>query len=73
MISSALQAVKGAFLMTDEQKKEIQRLKNSGAGYKKIAEETGISINTIKTFCRRKILAEKTNDGKQPCMRCGKS
>lgn len=58
--------------MTDEQKKEIQRLRRSGAGYKKIAEKTGISINTVKTFCRRRSLAEKTNDGKQLCMCCGK-
>ena len=54
--------------MTENQKSEIKRLRESGFGYKKISSETGISINTIKSFL-------KTNDEfatqKNHCLNCG--
>ena len=39
--------------MTDEQKCIITDLRNKGFSYAQISEQTGISRNTIKSFCRR--------------------
>ena len=39
--------------MTDAQKKQIREYRNGGYGYKKIAQTLGISVNTVKSFCRR--------------------
>ena len=39
--------------MTREQQEEIRRLRNSGEGYKRIAVMLGLSVNTVKSFCRR--------------------
>ncbi|WP_302681531.1 helix-turn-helix domain-containing protein [uncultured Megasphaera sp.] len=46
--------------MTDEQKQKIIALSRDGAGYGQIAAAVGISINTVKSFCRRHSLAAKT-------------
>ena len=64
--------------MTENQKAQICALRNQGVGYMKIAQQTGISQNTIKSFCRRNNLTgiEKTNvpvaDG-SVCECCGKA
>lgn len=55
--------------MTDEQKKQIIALRRDGAGYGKIAKELNLSINTVKSFCRRNSLVSQT-DG-QVCEQCG--
>lgn len=39
--------------MTEHQKMQIIKLRVSGNGYGKIAKTLGISLNTIKSFCRR--------------------
>ena len=39
--------------MTDNQKIQIIKLRTAGDGYGKIAQKLGISLNTIKSFCRR--------------------
>lgn len=39
--------------MNDNQKAQIIKLRASGNGYGKIAQTLGISLNTIKSFCRR--------------------
>ena len=39
--------------MTDNQKTQIIRLRAAGNGYGKIAQTLGISLNTVKSFCRR--------------------
>ena len=39
--------------MTDEQKNKIMELRMLGAGYGKIAQTLDISVNTVKSFCRR--------------------
>lgn len=44
--------------MTEEQKKQIKDLRGKGEGYKKIAQEIGLSENTVKSFCRR-VLVQK--------------
>lgn len=64
--------------MTENQKAQICALRKHGAGYMKIAQQTGISQNTIKAFCRRNNLAgtEKPDvldtDG-TVCKCCGKT
>lgn len=55
--------------MNDEQKQKIISLRRDGAGYGSIATELGISINTVKSFCRRNSLtAPKTGT---VCEECG--
>ena len=39
--------------MTDNQKAQIIKLRAAGNGYGKIAQTLGISVNTVKSFCRR--------------------
>lgn len=39
--------------MTDGQKQQIIRLRAAGDGYGRIAQKVGISVNTVKSFCRR--------------------
>jgi uncharacterized protein YjcR len=39
--------------MTNEQKAEIDVLRQKGLGYKKIAAKVGISENTVKSYLRR--------------------
>lgn len=39
--------------MTNEEKEMIRVYREAGVGYSTIAKEMGISINTIKTFCKR--------------------
>ena len=45
--------------MTDEQKQKIIALRRDGAGYRQVAAAVGISINTVKSFCRRHSLVAK--------------
>ena len=52
--------------MTDTHRAEIQMLRLHGLTYKQIADELNLSVNTIKSFCRR-------NDVTAPvCKNCGK-
>ena len=39
--------------MTDNQKAQIINLRAAGNGYGRIAQTLGISLNTVKSFCRR--------------------
>lgn len=39
--------------MTDKERREITKLRKRGYGYKKIAALLGISLNTVKAYCRR--------------------
>ena len=43
--------------MTEEQKKQIIRLRKEGFGYTAVANKVGISKDTVKSFCRRDGLA----------------
>ena len=43
--------------MTDRQKDRIRQMRAAGYGYMKIAQELGISENTVKSFCQRKGLS----------------
>ena len=39
--------------MTSEEKSRLSAMRKAGRSYTEIADELGISKNTVKTFCRR--------------------
>jgi endogenous inhibitor of DNA gyrase (YacG/DUF329 family) len=47
-------------IMTENQKVKIIKLRAAGYGYGKIAQQLGISVNTVKSFCRRRSINEDT-------------
>ena len=52
----------------------IVKLQMLGYGYKKISAETGMSINSVKSFCRRHSIAikESLQANSETCLFCGK-
>ena len=44
--------------MTESQKQQILSFRRQGIGYLKIAQELGISQNTVKSYCRRNNLTK---------------
>lgn len=64
--------------MTEKEKAKVIEYRTLGFGYKKISRMTGVSVNTIKGFCRRNGMAgqareEKPVDtGTRTCECCGK-
>jgi len=59
--------------MTNEQKKRLEQLRSEGLGYKRIAAELGLSLNTVQSFCRRhpaemRVLGCSNENG---CLFCG--
>ena len=52
--------------MTNEQREKITELRNNDIGYKRISALTGISINTVKSYCRRHPVSEYGI-----CQQCG--
>lgn len=57
--------------MTDNQKSQIDIMRRSGYGYVKIAKMISVSLNTVKSYCRRKNNIEEKE--KLPiCEECGK-
>jgi len=59
--------------MTNEQKKRLEQLRSEGLGYKRIAAELGISLNTVQSFCRRHPDKIKTPvyRTENACLHCG--
>lgn len=62
--------------MTDEQRSKIRNLRAAGLGYKKIAEQMGVSENTVKTYCRRHglggtIAMQEKDESVKTCLQCG--
>lgn len=47
--------------MTDQQKNQISILRGQGYGYKKIGQLMGLSVNTVKTYCKRYDLGGTAN------------
>ena len=54
--------------MTNEQIEIVARLQQSGKGYRAIAAETGLPINSVKSWCRRHP-ADRT--APSFCQQCG--
>ena len=62
--------------MTNEQRAAIAESRKNGCGYKKISQLTGISENTIKTYCKRNGLGgtavpAPAAEGGTACKCCG--
>lgn len=68
--------------MTEQQKEQINRLRQEGYGYIRIAQALGISENTVKSYCRRNNLTgshlnrklnmiSPSDNGEQFCLCCG--
>lgn len=66
--------------MTDRQEERIREMKAGGYGYMRIAQELGLSENTVKSFCRRKGISRAATGTAVPplegdkgtCPCCGK-
>ena len=46
--------------MNDTEEKRLISLRKQGLGYKKIAQAIGVSVNTVKTYCRRHAIGKDT-------------
>lgn len=55
--------------MTDSQKHSIAALRQEGMSYNGIAKRTGISVNTVKSYCRRCSIKSEEH----VCKQCGVS
>ncbi len=55
-----------------DEKNRIKQLREEGLGYKKIASEMGISVNTVKSYCRNNNLTSSHILSKTFCKECGK-
>ena len=55
--------------MNAEQKDQIRQLHSSGLGYKKIAAQLGLSVNTVASFCKR----QRESESFPHCPQCGRS
>ncbi len=58
--------------MTNEQKERITALRYQGYGYSKIAGVLSVSVNTVKSYCRRNGLDSDTLNNSAACKQCGK-
>ena len=65
--------------MTGEQKQKIQTLRIQGNSYLQIADSLGLSINTVKSYCRINNLSNSdafkdtgNEENKEHCKQCGK-
>lgn len=58
--------------MTAHEEQQIRLLQAQGFGYKRIASELGLSINTIKSYCRRHLTNESPAECQSGCCKnCG--
>jgi len=74
MTAPAVFSFRGVVCMDQEQKQKIIEMRNSGCGYKKISEQLQISVNTVKSYCKRHnlVLMEKRNSSSiRFCLQCG--
>lgn len=62
--------------MTENEKKQIESYRKNGYGYKQISNLTSLSVNTIKSYCKRNKLMSadlQSNDNHTLCCeQCGK-
>ena len=57
--------------MTEKQMSQIVEMRKNNITYAAIAEETGIPIGSIKTFCRREGMTTKKTPTVPTCKYCG--
>ena len=56
--------------MNQQQKEEIKQLRQNGLGYKRISAITGISLNTIKSYCQREKIEKVVMEDVDKCLLC---
>lgn len=57
--------------MTDGERSRIIALQYKGYGYKRIAAETGLALNTVKSFCaRHPVQIEELSGSNDLCRNC---
>lgn len=65
--------------MNQHQKECIAALRAEGISYGKIADRLGVSINTVKSYCKRSLSGvtadnnQQKNHIKETCLRCGQT
>lgn len=57
--------------MTASEKQTITSMRCARANYADIASAIGVSVNTVKTFCRRNGLTDNDLVNQSFCMNCG--
>lgn len=57
--------------MTYEQKRQIEALRLNNMSYGKIAKETGVSKDSVKSYCRRHGLKKEDLILYEKCLQCG--
>lgn len=60
--------------MNSEQKRIVADLRQSGFGYTEISEQLHLSINTVKSYCKRHNLQRQGKQNKAStrfCLQCG--
>lgn len=58
--------------MTNEQREMIIAMRHKQLSYTTISKEMGLSVNTVKSFCRRHgMVAEKVKTDVPRCKNCG--
>lgn len=61
--------------MTDKQKQIIRRMRQAGLPYSRIADTVGLSLNTVKSFCRREgieVSVASHEEDSAVCKYCGR-
>lgn len=53
--------------MNEAQKKMLSGLREQGLGYIKIGKAIGVSVNTVKSYCKRHAIQAKNGY----CLYCG--
>ena len=56
--------------MDHSKKEEIKQLRKNGLGYKRISVITGVSLNTVKSYCRRQNVDKEVSTNKDTCLLC---
>lgn len=64
--------------MTESDKQNAIAMRTAGKSMKQIAEYLNLSVNTVKSYCRRKVMSDKTpvkpnlKNDPESCKHCGK-
>lgn len=63
---------RGGYYMTDIQKKQITEMRTNGMIFASIASELSLSINSVKSFCRRNNIMPMIKSKNDRCKHCVK-
>ena len=61
--------------MTEKEKSKIERMRREGLPYARIAENLNLSINTVKSHCKRNNILKGNSSAQESggCVQCGKT